>query len=137
MSKPVEPIGTFGRSNRGFGVVSFTDRSGVECSVQASSAIDFDDRRGIGLYHPGSSMLYIGPDEANPRIMARDAARLGIETTTDVGWIPYPVPDDVLMTTRMHLTRPQVRALIKRLNMWLKTGELSTEAESATEGEQA
>ena len=137
MSKPVEPIGTFDRTQRGFGVVNFTDRNGIECSVQASSAIDFDDRGGIGLYHPGSSMLYIGPNDADPRIMARDAARLGLETTTDVGWIPFAVPDEVLMSTRMHLTRPQVRSLIKRLNIWLKTGSLSPEDDAARDESQA
>ena len=137
MGKKVEPIGSPLKSGRGFGMVEFTDRNGVECTLQCSSAIDFEDRGGAGLYHPGSSMVYLGPNDANPRILAADAARLGIPTDAQVGWIDYPVPDEVLMTTRMHLSRPQVRALIKRLNIWLKTGELHTEGEYVDKEEQA
>lgn len=38
--------------------------------------------------------------------------------------MPYPMPDDVLMHTRMHLNEKQVRGLIGRLQLWLDTGSI-------------
>lgn len=115
-------IGEHSKSQRGFDVRTFTDRNGHECSVQCSSAIDFEVRG--GYENPGTSYLYIGIDDAAPVIMASDAHRHGVQTTETVGWVPYPVPDAVLMHTRMHLSRKQVRSLIKTLNHWLKHGDL-------------
>ena len=40
-------------TERGFGIINFTDRLGKQCSVQESSAIIDDDR-------PGASALWIG-----------------------------------------------------------------------------
>jgi hypothetical protein len=39
--------------------------------------------------------------------------------------MPYPLPEDVLLTTRMHLNETQVRGLMARLTLWLETGSLT------------
>lgn len=113
------------KTDRGFEIVKFRDANDVKCSIQQSSAIgnrpeDFDN--------PGSSFLWIGCNDANPQVMAIDAIRLGVKTDKTTGWVPYDnIPDDVLMTTRMHLNRDQVRELIPILQNWLDTGYLSKE----------
>ena len=99
-------------SARGFEYSEFTDRNGAKCSLQKSSLATED-------------AIWFGVDDANPLIMAKDAKKLGIETTETVGWVPYPVPDEVLLTTRMHLSQEQVKELLPYLEHFAKTGELS------------
>ena len=114
-----ELLGEVDKTARGFPYVRFHDRNGELCSLQNSSAIgDYDD----SLERPGSSFVWLGPDDANPIIMARDAKRLGIETKEDCGWIEYDIPKEVSLTTRMHLNREQVQGLIGRLQCWLEKG---------------
>ena len=128
-TKKVEPLGTYNTTNRGFGRVEFTDRNGIECSIQCSSAIDFEAEG--SLENPGSGMLWLGVRDAGKtaQVMAVDAAKVGIQTNERYGWIPFPIPDEVLLQDRMHLTRSQVRGLVKRLNHWLKHGDLALEGE--------
>ena len=102
-------------TERLFPLVKFRDRYGVECSLQASSLAEFEQ--------PGTSAVWLGPDDASPQIMASQAARLGVATRETSGWISYPIPEDVQMTTRMHLDREQVTALIHHLARWLETGQ--------------
>ena len=114
------------RTARGFEIVTFIDRydadCAIECSIQQSSAIgDQDD----AFDHPGSSFLWIGPTDANPRIMASHAAKNGIATIETTGWVKYQIPEDVLLTTRMHVSREQVGEIIKHLQAWLDTGSLA------------
>jgi hypothetical protein len=45
-----------------------------------------------------------------------------VDDTT--GWVPYPVPEDVLLSTRMHLTRDEVAELLPILKRFVETGEL-------------
>jgi hypothetical protein len=55
----------------------------------------------------------------------RDAARLGLSTAGEtVGWVPYSLPPEVHLTTRMHLTQEQVRALLPHLIKFAEDGEL-------------
>lgn len=111
------------KNDRGFEIATIEDQYGVECSIQQSSAIgDYQD----SLDRPGSSFLWIGPKKADPKCMASQAASLGVETTETTGWVPYPVPDSVLMKTRMHLNREQVQEIIRLLQRWLETGRLSS-----------
>lgn len=121
MSKPVQPIGEFDRTQRGFGKVKFKDGYGNECSIQQSSSA-MDD------------YLWIGTDNAKGTavVMAVDAERCGVHTDQRYGWVPFPIPEPVLIHDRMHLNRKDVRKLVKRLNLWLRTGELSSEAEEPT-----
>jgi len=110
------------KTARGFWISKFKDFNGETCSIQCSSAIDIESEG--SMENPGSSLLWLGPDDANPLILASQAKQFGINTNETTGWVKFPVPDDVLMTTRMHLNRPQVKKLIDVLSNWLETGEL-------------
>ena len=99
-------------SARGFEYTEFTDSYGAKCSLQKSSLATED-------------AIWFGVDDANPIIMAFDAKRFGIESTETNGWVTYPVPDEVLLTTRMHLSQEQVKELLPYLEHFAKTGELS------------
>ena len=72
--------------------------------------------------------IWLGIDDAEPQIMKTKARELGMSLPPGEvsGWMPYPVPDDVLMHTRMHLNEEQVRGLMARLQSWLDTGEFNT-----------
>lgn len=101
----------FGTTGRGFAVLRFTDHYGAACSLQKSSLATED-------------AVWFGPDDAAPKVLASEAAALGVQTTERTGWVPFPVPDAVQMTTRMHLTREQVTALLPYLQRFAETGEL-------------
>jgi hypothetical protein len=98
-------------TSRGFTVVEFKDLYGAGCSVQKSSLATED-------------AIWFGPDDADPKIPASEAQRLGLEPEASTGWVPYPIPKQVLMKTRMHLTREQVKALLPLLQHFVETGEL-------------
>ena len=85
---------------RGFRCWTFTDRNGVECSLQKSSVATED-------------MIWLGCDEPNPKHLVQDQ-----------GWIPYPMSDSISTTTRMHLTRDQAAELLPLLRQFVETGEL-------------
>jgi hypothetical protein len=40
------------------------------------------------------------------------------------GWVKYNIPDDVLLTTRMHLSRKDALKLLPKLIKFILTGEL-------------
>lgn len=101
----------FQKTDRGFLVLRFTDRYGVSCSLQQSSLAT-------------ESAVWFGPDKAEPRVLASQAAVLGVQTTENTGWVPYPIPETVQMNTRMHLTRKQVAELLPHLQRFVDTGEL-------------
>ena len=113
-------IGETAQSPRGFSAVAFKDSYDAECSLQCSSAIDFDIEG--GLDNPGTSYLWVGIDDPNPQVMCTQAKDAGVEPEKDYGWQPYPIPEQVLVTTRMHLNREQVAGLIERLQQWLDNG---------------
>lgn len=72
----------------------------------------------------GSGRKQYGLNVAEPQIMARDAIRLGIDTDKEVGWIKYSIPKEVSITTRMHLSREQVKELLPILQKFAETGEI-------------
>ena len=98
------------RTARGFDLMEFTDLYGAQCSIQKSSLATDD-------------AIWIGVDDANPKIMA--------SKTTDGGngWVPYQIPEDALLTTRMHLNREQVKKIIPVLQLFVETGEIRGAAE--------
>jgi hypothetical protein len=102
---------TKSQTNRGFNLINFSDCYGHKCSIQESSLAD-------------QQCVWLGIDDAEPKILASKAHRFGIETTETSGWIPYPIPDEVLLHTRMHLTREQAGDLAKVLTRFSETGEL-------------
>ena len=101
----------FEKTERGFDVGNFTDQYGSPCSLQHSSLATED-------------AVWLGVNDPNPQILAKEAADLGIQTTKTTGWIPYPVPEDVLISTHMHLTRDQLAELIPYLIGFVETGRI-------------
>lgn len=87
-------------TQRGFAIAEFTDANDVECSLQKSSIA-------------GTDMIWLGCSGANPKLLVQDK-----------GWLPYPLPDAVSVTTRMHLTQEQVADLLPALQHFVDTGEL-------------
>lgn len=96
---------------RGFLKGKFIDSYGAPCSIQESS-------------NAGMRAIWLGVDDAMPQVLARDAGLLGVQTSERNGWVPFPIPSEVLMSTRMHLTQEQVAALLPALTHFVETGEL-------------
>lgn len=99
------------QTERGFNFAEFTDRYGCACSIQKSSLATED-------------AIWFGIDNADPKIMVSDAKRMGIETKQENGWCAYPIPKEVLLSTRMHLTREMVESLLPLLKTFVETGNL-------------
>lgn len=109
-------LGPVQYTGRGFEIILFEDRYKTPCSLQVSSLADYAK--------PGTSALFLGTEDAEPKVLASEAYKLGIETDTQVGWVPYPIPAEVSLTTRAHLSREQVAALILHLKSWLDNDTL-------------
>ena len=90
---------------RGFSIITFKDLYGSKCSIQESSLATED-------------AIWIGVNDANPQILASKTQQGG------TGWVPYDIPNDVSLTTRMHLTVKQVKKLLPILKFFAETGEL-------------
>lgn len=54
--------------------------------------------------------------------MVAKAKENGLEPQGENGWMPFPIPDDVLLSTRMHLNREQVAELLPYLTRFVETG---------------
>ena len=96
---------------RGFLKLLFKDYYDKPCSLQMSSAAS-------------EECIWLGIEDSEPKILTRDAIRLGIIKEEDApkndlgepcGWIEYSVPKEVSFTTRMHLTRGQAKELALQL----------------------
>ena len=108
----------FAVTERGFAITHFSDLNGHLCSLQRSSRIADEE---------GGEAIWLGIDDASPKIMARDAARFGVQTRETTGWVDYPFPEEVLLTTRMHLTQDRIRQLLPVLEYFAEHGELPAE----------
>jgi hypothetical protein len=106
----MKPI--FNLTPSGWPIFHFPDGYGKPCSLQKSSLATAD-------------AIWLGVDDADPVILARDAAAHGVQTDETVGWVPYPIPSAVLLTTRMHLSRSDVAALLPILQHFVDTGEIA------------
>lgn len=93
------------KTNRGFSISEFRDRYNAKCSLQKSSIATED-------------CIWLGIDDADPKILASQTPEGGN------GWVTYDIPDNVLLTTRMHLTRKQVARLLPSLIKFVLTGDL-------------
>lgn len=91
---------------RGFALITLKDRYEVACSLQKSSLATED-------------AIWLGVDDADPKIPASHTKEGG------TGWVPFSIPEDVLLTTRMHLTREQVVQLLPVLERFVETGEVA------------
>lgn len=123
---PVPVLGKPVKSPDQFPRVDFKDAYGHGCKIQASAVV-YDYAH--SLDQPGSSAIWLGINDPKPEIMARDAHLVGVQTEKKVGWVPFPIPQGVLVHTHMHLNREQVSGLIVRLQEWMAKGEFSPAAE--------
>lgn len=96
---------------RGFALREFDDHYGNTCSLQKSSLATAD-------------AIWFGIDGVQAKVMAVDAAAVGVLTHSKTGWVNYPIPPQVQVVTRMHLTRAQVKQLLPLLQKFVDTGEL-------------
>lgn len=110
--------------NDGWPRINFVDAYDTPCYVQVSSIVgdypDAEDR-------PGTSALWLGVQGVQAQVMARDAAKVGVQTEKTTGWVDFPIPPQVLITRQMHLNREQVAALRDRLTEWLDACEHGTD----------
>jgi len=100
------------KTHRGFDHIEFEDSYNEKCSIQKSS---------LATAHA----IWLGVDDASPQIMASQAAQHGVDTAETTGWVPFPIHEDVLLTTRMHLTQEKVAELLPILQKFVDTGEIS------------
>lgn len=94
------------KTERGFNLIKFKDAYDFECSIQESSAASEEH-------------IWLGVDDPKPRIMACNTPQGG------TGWVPYDIPGEVLISSRMHLNRAQVKALLPHLKRFTRTGRLA------------
>jgi hypothetical protein len=99
------------KTHRGFEIAEFKDTFGSNCSLQMSSSA-LEDK------------IWFGVDDADPMILVSKAKENGIEPSGDNGWMRYPIPSDVLLSTRMHLNRKQVEEILPYLKRFVETGNL-------------
>jgi hypothetical protein len=92
-------------TDRGFKKLEFADFYKSKCSIQESSLATDD-------------AIWFGIDDPEPVIMASQTQQGG------TGFVPYQIPDDVILKTRMHLTREQVKGLLPILKMFVDTGRI-------------
>jgi hypothetical protein len=98
------------KTERGFDRFTFTDQYDKACHLQKSSLATED-------------CVWLGLDKAEPMIQKSQILPngAGVETI----WEKYPLSDRVHISTAMHLTREQVKALLPVLQKFVETGELT------------
>lgn len=118
------PLGPDTTTERGFPLIPFKDEYGKDCHLQESSRAVCENED--GSVDDPLGWLWLGPDKAEPIILKSHAQRLGMELPPGevTGWMPYPLPEEVFISTAMHLNEAQVRGLISRLQLWLDTGTI-------------
>ena len=109
-------------TQRGFRIGEFTDRYGMACSIRESSI---------------EACLWLGTDSRDCKILAKDAVDLGMDVINSggvvAGWVDYPIPDQVVLPGRMHLTQDMAAQLIPILQHFVETGEIPSFAEKAAQ----
>lgn len=78
-------------TNRGFKLIQFRDAYDELCDMQESSHIE--------------PHIWLGTHSPNPKILASKVDPSG------TGWIDYKIPNDVLISHRMHLSKKQCVSL--------------------------
>lgn len=100
-------------------MLHFNDAYGTDCSIQESSSCD--------------PCIWLGVHRADVKIMYKDSVALGLgleklyPETNENGWCRFPVPDEALVESRMHLNREQARKLAATLLFFSETGFLPDE----------
>lgn len=88
------------QTNRGFDILKFNDSYNVECSLQKSSSA-LEDKVWFGVNSPNLQVF-----------------------TPGIGYQPFETDLDIHSTTRMHLTKEQVKEFLPYLQKFVETGEL-------------
>lgn len=101
-------MGKLDKTERGFYYYEFKDKYDAVCSIQESSLASED-------------CIWFGINDVEPKIMASKLQKDG------VGWVKYPIPEDVLLSSRMHLNKEQVAELIPILQTFLDTGRVKVQ----------
>jgi hypothetical protein len=99
------------KTSREFEITEFLDTYGAKCSLQMSSSA-MEDK------------IWFGVNDADPKILVSKAKEHGLKPQGENGWMAYPIPEDVLLNTRMHLNRKQVAELLPYLQRFVETGNL-------------
>lgn len=89
-------------TDRGFPVITFNDRYGETCSLQISSLI--------------GEQVFCWFGVANPTIQAMEKGK---------GWHQVALPEGAVISSRMHLSQEQVRALLPHLQTFAESGEFA------------
>ena len=89
-------------TQRGFGIYKFTDSYNEKCSIQKSSAA-MDDYIWFGI--------------VDPKLTVFEDENLG-------KYLNVEMPKNFQVSTRMHLNREQVAALLPILQEFVETGEI-------------
>ena len=100
------------KTNRGFDLIKSVDLYGIKFSIQKSSLATED-------------AIWFGIDDVKPEIMAKDAPKFNLDNGNGTGWVDYPLPKEVLLHARMHLTREMVEKIIPILQNFVKTGKIN------------
>jgi hypothetical protein len=87
---------------RGFKAIRFNDLYDAKCNIQQSSWATRD-----------SSWLGI-----------EDILAAKVNGGRPDGWVTYVLPEDVFLTTRIHLDRELAKILVDVLNKFIETGEI-------------
>jgi len=95
-------------TNRGFLIFEGKDLYGGNWHIQKSSLATED-------------AIWIGLDNAEPKIMG------------GTGWVDYPLPEDVFISTCVHLNRDQVEEILPLLSHFVETGKLPAPPEEGGE----
>lgn len=114
---PPNALGTFSQGPMGHGSVLFLDHNANTCELACSALVPT-------LEGSGTDAIWLGVINPQPVVMAIHASAIGLPTTTREGWVPFPIPSHVLIPSRMHLCRDQVKALVASLQQWLETGDI-------------
>lgn len=91
---------------RGFDILHFHDDNEELCDIQQSSTAD-------------KSRIWLGVHNAKAEILASKTKQGG------TGWVSYPIPEDVMITHRMHLSRKQFISLAFKLLKFGLFGKLN------------
>ena len=83
-------------TNRGFEILQFKDDYDELCDIQRSSAAD-------GCH------AWVGIHDPHPQILASKIKPCG------TGWVDYEMPNDTVISHRMHLSRKQSIVLALKL----------------------
>ncbi len=86
-------------TGRGFGIYHFHDLNGHHCILQDSSVAT-------------ESVIWFGVQDPEVKVFGKGS-----------GWEDVPLPDEVLISGRMHLTQDMVKALLPMLTHFAETGE--------------